>query len=96
MGDKDLDFESDVSDLEDDEGPAHNSYLKTAHEVDPAEVEKVGPAFKQIKLDELDQINVFGNVCQYIKEGQGIILIMPREPEKIYDLDNIVCMAEDS
>jgi len=84
----------DMLDLED--GPIPMSYVKTVHEVDPEQVEKVGPKFEQVKLDDLDEIKTFGSVCQYIKEGQGVVLVMPSEPESIFDLDNIVCLPEDA
>ena len=59
--------------------------------MNPEEIEKVGPKFD--KLDELDQINDFGQIVQYIPEGNGILLIMPTDPSQIYDLDNIVCFS---
>jgi len=58
MAGKDLDLESATSSdediLDEEEGPIPVSYVKTAHEVNPEEVEKVGPKFDQQKLDELD------------------------------------------
>ena len=36
----------------------------------------------------------FGNVLQYVKEGTGILLIMPFERNSIYDIDNIICLPE--
>ena len=34
-------------DLDDEEGPVPMSYVKTTHEIDPEDIEKVGPALKQ-------------------------------------------------
>jgi hypothetical protein len=36
----------------------------------------------------------FGNVIQYVKEGTGILLIMPFERNSIFDIDNIICLPE--
>lgn len=33
-------------------------------------------------------------MVQYVAEGSGIILIMPSDQMKIYDLDNIVCLSD--
>ena len=75
------------------QGPDSYNRFKTQHEVSPDEIEKVAPRCD--KLDELDQVNPFGTVVQYITEGNGIILVMPRDPQQIYDLDNIVCFPQD-
>jgi len=87
MGDIDLDA------MDDDE-PGPKSYMKTPNEIDPKDVDKYGPKIENYKLDNLDEIEAFGRICQYIPEGNGIVLVMPGNPDKIYDLDNIVCMSD--
>jgi hypothetical protein len=80
--------------MEDDgetQGPDSYNRFKTQHEVTLDEFEKLAP--KVDKLDELDQVNPFGTIVQYITEGNGIILVMPSDPQQIYDLDNIVCFS---
>lgn len=68
------------------------SYVKTAHEIDPKEaVDKAAPKFDQKRLDDLDQINLFGNVVQFVSDGP-LVLVMPSDSDKIYDLDNIICL----
>ncbi len=88
--------DSDIGDIDldamDDEEPGPKSYLKTPNEIDPKDVDKYGPKIDNYKLDDLDEIESFGRICQYIPEGNGIVLVMPTDPNKIYDLDNIVCM----
>ena len=81
-------------DLEDDDG--HDaSYQKTKNEItDAAEIEKLAPKFDQERLDSLDSMEEFGSVIQYVSEGNGIILIMPSDSQKLYDLDNIICLPE--
>ena len=91
---EDSDMEDIDLDAMDDDEPGPKSYLKTPNEIDPKDVDKYGPKIENHKLDELDEIEGFGRVCQYMPEGNGIILVMPTDPEKIYDLDNIVCMSD--
>ena len=57
---EDEDSDSPVIDLDDEEGPVPTSYVKTAHEIEPEEIEKVGPQISQIQLDDIDEINAFG------------------------------------
>jgi hypothetical protein len=45
-------------------------------------------------LDNLDTVLKFGSVIQYVKEGTGILLVMPYDKDSIFDLDNIVCLPE--
>ena len=52
--------DSNVIDIDDEEGPVPTSYIKTAHEIEPDEIEKVGPQIKQTQLDDVDEINSFG------------------------------------
>ena len=54
------DIDLDAMDEDGEHGP--KSYLKTQNEINPEEVEKVGPKFEQSQLDELDQINTFGQI----------------------------------
>lgn len=79
-----------------DEEDGHSvSYQKTKNEiVDANEIEKLAPKFDQERLDSLDSMEPFGSVIQYVSEGNGIILIMPSDSEKLYDLDNIICLPE--
>ena len=92
--DEDVNGDEGPMDLDDEEGMPATSYQKTAHELDPEEIEKAGPEIKQVKLDDLDEINEFGQVVQFIPEGNGILLVMPSNPEQLLDLDNIVCTNE--
>lgn len=45
-------------------------------------------------LDDMDEINKFGKIVQYVPEGNGIILVMPENREKLFDLDNIVTLSD--
>ena len=78
----------DMLDLED--GPVSNSYIKTKNEIEPDQAEKTGP--KYMVLDDLDEIKPFGKVAQYIPEGSGMVLVMPEDPQSIFDLDNVACL----
>jgi len=59
---KDFDLES-ASDMSDEDFGVPTAYVKTAHEIDPKEaVEKAAPKFDQDRMDDLDEIDQFGNV----------------------------------
>lgn len=46
-------------------------------------------------LDELDEIIEFGTVSQYIEDGQQwTLLVKPKNPMQIYDIDNIVTLKD--
>lgn len=50
----------DLDEMDEDGETGPKSYLKTQNEINPEEVEKVGPKFEQDKLDDLDEITKFG------------------------------------
>ena len=55
-----LESASDEGDLDMEDGPVLTSYLKTKNELDPTEIEKVGP--EKVVLDDIDEIIGFGKV----------------------------------
>ena len=49
--------------MSDEDFGVPTAYVKTAHEIDPKEaVEKAAPKFDQDRMDDLDEIDQFGNV----------------------------------
>lgn len=83
LGDLSDEEEEDLAALDiDGENQGPNSYVrfKTQNEVNPEDISKLGPKFEQRKLDDLDQINEFGTVVQFITEGTGVLLVMPIDP----------------
>ena len=43
-----------------------------------------------MELDGLDEIVEFGRIRQFISQGVGMVLIEPSDPLKLYDIENIV------
>lgn len=68
------------------------SKFKTQNEIDPENIEKFAP--KAPTLDDLDDIAEFGTIVTFIQQATGIVLIQPKFPGQIYDLDNIVCTKQ--
>jgi hypothetical protein len=75
----------------DNEGSSYSKF-KTQNEVEIEKAFETGP--KPIALDELDEIETFGYIRQYISIGVGMVLIEPKEPTKILDIENIVCLTD--
>ena len=83
--------------MEDDEQGADNemstySKFKTQNEIDIEKAFETGP--QKINLDELDEIDTFGEIRQYISIGVGMVLVEPKDPLKLFDIENIVCLGD--
>ena len=68
--------------------------FKTQNELDIEKAFETGP--KQIELDELDEVDQFGVIRQYINQGVGMVLIEPTDPLKLFDIENLVTMTDSS
>ena len=49
-----------------------------------------------IELDELDEVEEFGTIRQYISQGIGMVLIEPTDPLKLFDIENLVTLEGSS
>jgi len=91
----DVDLDHLDSDEEDGKSASTYAKFKTLNEIDPGELEKHGPKFEQVQLDEVDTTEEFGTVVQYISDGpHGLLLVMPSSQDLIFDLDNVACLPD--
>ena len=74
---------------DDNQTSTYNKF-KTQNELDLEKAIASGPP--EIPLDDLDELIDFGQIVQYIQQGHGMVLIQPKSPLKLYDLDNYVCI----
>ena len=84
--------------LEEDGGGADDndnstySKFKTQNELDIEKAFQSGPKFMQ--LDELDEVEEFGLIRQFINQGVGMVLIEPTDPLKLFDIENLVTIED--
>lgn len=72
---------------EDNEASTYSKF-KTQNEMDIEKAFQTGPQF--IDLDELDEMQEFGTIRQFICQGIGMALVEPTDPLKLYDIENLV------
>ena len=72
----------------DDNDNSTYSKFKTQNELDIEKAFQSGPKFMQ--LDELDEVEEFGMIRQFINQGVGMVLIEPTDPLKLFDIENMV------
>ena len=76
----------------DDNESSTYSKFKTQNELDIEKAFQTGP--KRLELDELDEVQEFGAIRQFISQGVGMVLIEPNDPLKLFDIDNLVTLVE--
>ena len=79
--------------LDDDEDGTQTTYskFKSAHEVDPFDLQKFAPKVPQI--DGMDELVPFGELM-IVVQGTLNVLITSTDPTNVFDLDNIVVTKE--